>query len=165
MAKKDIKKPVKDNLLEEKLETVITTSEHVVKEETPEELPGEYFPFGEELSGEELPNSVMDEETPEELPEEDFPFGEELSGEETEEIDPMKVIEEFSEASKSFDEKITADLSQEELEKTLMSELSRVEEIEKKLEQQIENKEQNMSQKQKNMFTNFWGGVSSGWYD
>ena len=77
----------------------------------------------------------------------------------------MKVIEEFSEASKSFDEKITADLSQEELEKTLMSELSRVEEIEKKLEQQIENKEQNMSQKQKNMFTNFWGGVSSGWYD
>lgn len=140
MAKKDIKKPVKDNLLEEKLETVITTSEHVVKEETPEELPGE------------------------ELPGEDFP-GEELPGEETEEIDPMKVIEEFSEASKSFDEKITADLSQEELEKTLMSELSRVEEIEKKLEQQIENKEQNMSQKQKNMFTNFWGGVSSGWYD
>lgn len=146
MAKKDIKKPVKDNLLEEKLETVITTSEHVVKEETPEELPGEEF--------EELPNSVMDEETTE-----DFP------GEEIEEIDPMKVIEEFSEASKSFDEKITADLSQEELEKTLMSELSRVEEIEKKLEQQIENKEQNMSQKQKNMFTNFWGGVSSGWYD
>ena len=138
MAKKDIKKPVKDNLLEEKLETVITTSEHVVKEETPEELP----------------NSVMDGDTPEELP-----------GEEFEEIDPMKVIEEFSEASKSFDEKITADLSQEELEKTLMSELSRVEEIEKKLEQQIENKEQNMSQKQKNMFTNFWGGVSSGWYD
>jgi predicted ribosome quality control (RQC) complex YloA/Tae2 family protein len=151
MAKKDIKKPVKDNLLEEKLETVITTSEHVVKEETPEELPGEEF--------EELPNSVMDGETTEDFPGEDFP------GEETEEIDPMKVIEEFSEASKSFDEKITADLSQEELEKTLMSELSRVEEIEKKLEQQIENKEQNMSQKQKNMFTNFWGGVSSGWYD
>ena len=147
MAKKDIKKPVKDNLLEEKLETVITTSEHVVTEETPEELPGE-----------ELPNSVMDDETPEE-------FGEDFPGEELEEIDPMKVIEEFSEASKSFDEKITADLSQEELEKTLMSELSRVEEIEKKLEQQIENKEQNMSQKQKNMFTNFWGGVSSGWYD
>ena len=130
MAKKDIKKPVKDNLLEEKLETVMTTSEHVVKEETPEELPGEDFHV-----------------------------------EETEEVDPMKVIEEFSEASKSFDEKITADLSQEELEKTLMSELSRVEEIEKKLEQQIENKEQNMSKKQKNMFTNFWGGVSSGWYD
>lgn len=151
MAKKDIKKPVKDNLLEEKLETVITTSEHVVTEETPEELPGEEF--------EELPNSVMDGETTEDFPGEDFP------GEETEEIDPMKVIEEFSEASKSFDEKITADLSQEELEKTLMSELSRVEEIEKKLEQQIENKEQNMSQKQKNMFTNFWGGVSSGWYD
>jgi len=159
MAKKDIKKPVKDNLLEEKLETVITTSEHVVKEETPEELPNSVMDEDtpEELPGEEfeeLPNSVMDGETTE-----DFP------GEEFEEIDPMKVIEEFSEASKSFDEKITADLSQEELEKTLMSELSRVEEIEKKLEQQIENKEQNMSQKQKNMFTNFWGGVSSGWYD
>ena len=156
MAKKDIKKPVKDNLLEEKLETVITTSEYVVKEETPEELPNSVMD-GE--THEELPNSVMDGETHEELSGEDFPV------EESEEVDPMKVIEEFSEASKSFDEKITADLSQEELEKTLMSELSRVEEIEKKLEQQIENKEQNMSQKQKNTFTNFWGGVSSGWYD
>ena len=100
-------------------------------------MDGEEF---EELPGEELPNSVMDDETPEELPGEELPNSvmddetpEELPGEEFEELDPMKVIEEFSDASKSFDEKITADLSQEELEKTLMSELSRVEEIVKKI--------------------------------
>lgn len=168
MAKKSdktVKTPVQDPILDEVLDSVEVLNEI---EETPEESVDEEVGEFEEAPAEEPvvdecplyePATVVDEtpavvETPEESVDE-----------EVDELDPLKVIEEFSEASKELDKKITANLNEEEIEKVLTDELNRVEEIESTLEQQIKTKMDNMTQSQRNGFTNFWGGVNSGWFE
>lgn len=151
MAKKSdktVKTPIQDPILDEVLDSVEVLNEF---EETPEEAPVEE-PVVDECPLYEAAPVV--EETPEESVDE-----------EVDELDPLKVIEEFSEASKELDKKITANLNEEEIEKVLTDELNRVEEIESTLEQQIKTKMDNMTQSQKRGFTNFWGGVNSGWFE
>jgi hypothetical protein len=155
MAKKSdktVKTPIQDPILDEVLDSVEVLNEF---EETPEEAPAEAP--AEEPVVDECPlyePAPVVEETPEES-----------VHEEVDELDPLKVIEEFSEASKELDKKITANLNEEEIEKVLTDELNRVEEIESTLEQQIKTKMDNITQSQKGWFTNFWGGVNSGWFE
>lgn len=157
MAKKSdktVKTPVQDPILDEVLDSVEVLNEF---EETPEEVPAEE-PVVDECPLYEPAPAVDETPAVEETPEESV-------DEDVDELDPLKVIEEFSEASKELDKKITANLNEEEIEKVLTDELNRVEEIESTLEQQIKTKMDNMTQSQKRGFTNFWGGVNSGWFE
>ena len=79
-----------------------------------------------------------------------------LTVEETQEI-----MNEFSEASKKVDEAITATSTQEEIKQILESELSRVDEAEKKITENI----MKASKKINNNFANYWNGTSDGWYN
>lgn len=137
MKKKTVKKPVRDTFVEEKLNNVVKEENIGVASELEEEAV-------EDGKDEDVESKEMDEEK---------------------EINPIEIIEEFSEASKNLDKKVTANLSQEQLETVLSDELSRVEDVESKLEKVIREKEKNINKETKRTFNNFWNGVSSGWYD
>jgi len=94
--------------------------------------------------------------------------------EQEEEFDAEKLIEEFSDAAKKIDEKITNTTTQDELKETLEGELKRVEDVEKKVMEEIEKEESKLNDEQKklldkmtgnNKFTNIWNGVSEGWFN
>jgi predicted nuclease with TOPRIM domain len=88
-----------------------------------------------------------------------------LHGEATADID-MKELEEISEKYGDADsrlEQIVKENAPENLQEALTNEMNDIENIEKKLEEKVENLEKGMSQEQKRMinsrFTNLWGGV------
>ena len=109
---------------------------------------------------------VVEEETEVVEPEEEE-VKEQVEEETVEEdtVDPEKILEEFNQKAKEIDSFVTNNTTQEELTEKLENELERVEDVEEKLQKQIADLEGKISPEAKKGFTQFWMGVSEGWFN
>lgn len=127
-----------------------------------------------EVDNEVVEQSVVEEKTELVVPEEETkePEIEENVEEQTEEelineetIDPEKILEEFNEKTKDIDNFVTSNTTQEELTQKFESELERVDDVEEKLQKQINELESKITPEMKKRFTQFWMGASEGWFN
>lgn len=135
------KTPIKDSVLDDVFETVDTSNQ--IEETNENEL---------EI-GEDAP----------EIDENELEIGEDTLENVEALVDPVKIIEEFSEASKKIDEQIVSTMKQDELEEVLIGEVNRVESVEQQLKEHINKTEQDLLKKGRK-FSNFWNGVNTGLY-
>lgn len=140
-----------------------TANEEIVEQQEVEEVMTEEEAKEAVTSSDNLEN--IENELKEEYKEEVEKGEEMLHGEATADID-MKELEEISEKYGDADsrlEQIVKENAPENLQEALTNEMNDIENIEKKLEEKVENLEKGMSQEQKRMinsrFTNLWGGV------
>lgn len=142
------KTPIKDSVLDDVFETVDTSNQ--IEETNENELEiGEDAP---EIDENEL-----------EIDENELEIGEDTLENVEALVDPVKIIEEFSEASKKIDEQIVSTMKQDELEEVLIGEVNRVESVEQQLKEHINKTEQDLLKKGRK-FSNFWNGVNTGLY-
>lgn len=135
------KTPIKDSVLDDVFETVDTLNQIEETNENESEI-GEDVPEIDENESEFVEDTLEDVEVL---------------------VDPVKIIEEFSEASKKIDEQIISTMKQDELEEVLIGEVNRVESVEQQLKEHINKTEQDLLKKGRK-FSNFWNGVNTGLY-
>lgn len=86
------------------------------------------------------------------------------------EIDPQQLLDEFTKNVESLDKIVSEAKNETELNEILDSEYKKAEDAERQLTDKIKNMESKLSEQQKkamdnlNNRTNFWGGVSCGWF-
>ena len=154
------KTPIKDSVLDDVFETVDTSNQ--IEETNENELEiGEDVLEVDDLDDvfETVDTSNQIEETNENELENDEDTLENVEAL----VDPVKIIEEFSEASKKIDEQIVSTMKQDELEEVLIGEVNRVESVEQQLKEHINKTEQDLLKKGRK-FSNFWNGVNTGLY-
>lgn len=118
-----------------------------------------------EVDNEVVEQPVVEEETEVVEPEEEVKEQVEEETVEEETVDPEKILEEFNQKAKEIDSFVTNNTTQEELTEKLENELERVEDVEEKLQKQIADLEGKISPEAKKGFTQFWMGVSEGWFN
>ena len=118
-----------------------------------------------EVDNEVVEQPVVEEETKVVEPEEEVKEQVEEETVEEEAVDPEKILEEFNQKAKEIDSFVTNNTTQEELTEKLETELERVENVEEKLQKQITDLEGKISPEAKKGFTQFWMGISEGWFN
>jgi hypothetical protein len=117
-----LKKPVKDTIVEEKIENLKI-------DETKKE------------NDEILENDIVEE-----------------NNDDKQDLDPIKILEDFSEKSKTLEEKITT--NNDNYEEVLKQELEEAQKIETELEKNIQKKEEVLKNKKRKVsFTELWNGI------